>query len=137
MYNVLDVSQYILSYCGSKEYMVSNLWLQKILYLAQAYFLLEKNEPCFLEKIEAWDFGPVVPEAYREYKRFAGATIFVNSRGNDVIDDPDKKLINSVINNFAKYSASELTMDQLPWQNAYFPSKHNEITCESLLEYFS
>ena len=63
-YNVLDISRYIINYSNVKDYGISNLKLQKILYFVQAYFLIETGSPCFKEKIEAWDFGPVVPKAY-------------------------------------------------------------------------
>ena len=59
---VLDVSRYIINYCNENYYLISNLKLQKILYFVQAFFLEAKNEECFREEIEAWDFGPVIPE---------------------------------------------------------------------------
>ena len=76
-YNVLDVSRYVIDYSNRKEYGISNLKLQKVLYFIQAYFLTnEKNgTPCFRERIEAWDFGPVVPEAYREYRQYGSCNI--------------------------------------------------------------
>ena len=39
MYNALDVSRYIINYSNDKNYGISNLKLQKILYFVQAYFL--------------------------------------------------------------------------------------------------
>ena len=71
-YNVLGVSRYIINYCNENYYLISNLKLQKILYFVQAFFLEAKNEECFREEIEAWDFGPVVPEVYREYRKYGG-----------------------------------------------------------------
>ena len=54
---------------------ISNLKLQKLLYLAQGFFLAIYGEPLFPEHIEAWTHGPVVPEIYRRFKRFEGSTI--------------------------------------------------------------
>ena len=64
MYSVLDVAKYVIFYSNEKKYDISNLKLQKILYFIQAEFLVSENEPCFYEEIEAWNFGPVVPEVY-------------------------------------------------------------------------
>ena len=49
---------------------ISNLVLQKLLYLIQAYSLVDENqpEPAFDDRIEAWQYGPVVPEAYYGFK---------------------------------------------------------------------
>lgn len=46
----------------------SNLVLQKLLYFVQAASLYYLKQPAFNDKIEAWQYGPVVPEAYREFK---------------------------------------------------------------------
>ena len=35
----------------------------------QAYFIIDKGDVCFADAIEAWDFGPVVPEVYQEYEK--------------------------------------------------------------------
>lgn len=55
MYNVLEICSYIINYSNEKEYDISNLKLQKLLYFIQIYFLINNDEPCFEEKIEAWD----------------------------------------------------------------------------------
>ena len=149
----------VINYSNLKEYGVSNLKLQKLLYFIQAYYVSSSHiaEPCFCEKIEAWDFGPVVPVAYMEYKHFGSGDIptihsylertgdkaweFKRSIFDDsIIKGKDKEEINSVVDYFSKYSASSLvgiTHRQAPWKNAYEPGSNNEITVESLREYFS
>ena len=52
------------------EWKLSNLSLQKLVYLAQMIHLGEKDEPLFLEQFEAWDYGPVIPSLYHELKMF-------------------------------------------------------------------
>ena len=76
-YKVLDVCRHVINYSNEHDYGISNLKLQKVLYFIQAYFLTKKKDhtPCFDEKIEAWDFGPVVPEAYHEYKQYGSGDI--------------------------------------------------------------
>ena len=91
MYGVLDVCRYIINYSNREDYGVSNLKLQKLLYLKKVYFLMnnENQGPCFSEKIEAWDFGPVVPVAYHEYKQYGSTDIpFVDSYIDFDVDDP-------------------------------------------------
>ena len=69
MYAALDIARYIIKYCKDNGYSISNLKLQKLLYFVQAQFLVTYNgRPAFEEKIEAWDFGPVVPEVYHYLK---------------------------------------------------------------------
>ena len=156
-YNVIDVSRHVINYSNEKYYGVSNLKLQKLLYFIQAYFLLTKKEVCFNEKIEAWDLGPVVPVAYREFKQFGSSNIpsitYVIEKDYDniwnskvipfydvVVSDNDKKLMNAVVDKFSEYSASDLvrlTHRQKPWIDAYVPKGNNEITIDSIKEYFN
>lgn len=159
-YNVLEVCRHIINFCNEKEYSISNLKLQKILYFVQAFFLISFNgeRKCFNEKIEAWDFGPVVQEAYHEFKQYGSGNIpaIKSYLDYDDVDDiwsmkrvpfkdniitqNDKKLIDDVVEQFANYSATSLvslTHNQAPWVNAYEPHKNNEITKESIMEYFN
>lgn len=157
-YKVLDVCRHIINYSNEHDYGISNLKLQKVLYFIQAYFLTKKKDhtPCFYEKIEAWDFGPVVPEAYLEYKQYGSEDIptiksFIMFDENNVwnskrvkfedttISDDDKSLIDKVIDKFADYSATDLvslTQKQSPWNDTYIPYQNKEITIGSISEYF-
>lgn len=159
MYDVLDVSRYVINYSNEKGYGISNLKLQKILYFIQAFFLIKKpnGEPCFSEKIEAWDFGPVVPKAYHEYKIYGSGNIpsisfytkldkkniwnsEVTMYDDSVIDNDDKHLINLVVDRFSDYSATDLvtlTHKQTPWKEAYRGRQNNEITIEAITRYFN
>lgn len=161
MYDVLDISRYVINYSNQENYDISNLKLQKLLYFIQAYFLITKKAPCFKEDIEAWDFGPVVPSAYYKYRLFGGSNIpsittytIIEKNSDDIsqskiksakydkacIASCDAKLIEDVINKFSNYSASdlvEITHRQNPWKNAYENGRNTIITIESIRSYFS
>lgn len=159
MYNVLDICRYIINYSDDKGYGISNLKLQKVLYFIQAYFVsyTEKKEPCFDAKIEAWEFGPVVPAAYHEYKQYGSNDIpridmvlqinfdnILKSRmvpfDDSIISNADKEIIDGLIEKFADYSATTLvsiTHNQSPWINAYNKGKNSIISIESIREYYN
>ena len=140
MYDILDVCKYIINYSNKKGYGVSCLKLQKLLYFIQGYFMIIKDEPCYHEKIEAWDFGPVVPLAYQEYKQYASTDIPSVNFQNDSILKEDKTLMANMIDIFANHTAEDLvaiTQKQEPWKNVYSKYQTNEITTDSLKEYFT
>ena len=140
LYHADAVARYIIMRCNNKEDAISNLKLQKILYFVQAEFLLVKNQPCFSEEIEAWDFGPVVPSVYHRYKIYGSSNIpYVSAEKDFPFSEEDKKLIDGIICQCVKYSALELmkmTHNQAPWQNAYRPYRSEKITNESIRKYF-
>jgi uncharacterized phage-associated protein len=141
-YDVLDVCEYVIAYSDKHDYSISNLKLQKVLYFIQAEFLRIKNEPCFFNEIEAWNFGPVVPTAYSKYLIF-GYSGDIHPSDEDpvkVIEDTDQALINMVIDKLADCSATDLvtiTQHQTPWLDSYVPHQYNEIKPESIKAYFS
>lgn len=157
-YPVLEVCRHVINYSNEHNYGISNLKLQKILYFIQAYFVMSKENcsPCFYDRIEAWDFGPVVPVAYHEYKQYGSGDIptvrsyFMFDKDNMwnskrivfqdiVIERKDKELMEQVVDKFSDYSATDLvtlTHRQSPWIDAYVPHQNNEITIESIKEFF-
>lgn len=142
MYKVLDVAWYIIYWCHEQNKAISNLKLQKLLYFVQAEFLIKKGVSCFFEEIEAWSFGPVVPEVYQRFKVYGSGNIPIIGRRlrNINILEEDKKIIDRIISQGVKYSASELvyiTHNQLPWKEAYSKPGHNNIISKkSIKSYF-
>lgn len=154
MYDVLTIARFIINYCNTENITISNLKLQKLLYFVQAYFLITHDEPCFRENIEAWDFGPVIPEVYHEFKQYGSGNIpridryivynndnyYYEAYNADVISENDQHLIQDVINEFRGYTATDLvklTHSQDPWSNVYVPGANNVITNTSIEEYFN
>lgn len=144
MYKALDVAHYIISSCNGQGKGISNLKLQKILYFVQAEFLVSANKPCFEDRIEAWDFGPVVPNVYHQYKIYGSAIIPSNLNDSLVpfykmIKHSDRLLIDGIITETSTYTAAqlvEITHNQSPWKNAYRRGFNNQITNKSILDFF-
>jgi uncharacterized phage-associated protein len=57
------------------EWKLSNLPLQKMLYIAHMFHLGKHGTPLINESFEAWDYGPVVPAVYRRVSGFGADPI--------------------------------------------------------------
>lgn len=138
----MKIADYVVQRCNKDLHSsISNLKLQKILYFIQAAFLVTKNAKCFSEDIEAWDFGPVVPAVYYNYRVFGSSNIPVITKLDcGFICDEDRKLLNEIIDECSDYSASylvDVTHNQTPWKEAYSkPGRNNVISTESIRDYF-
>ena len=86
MYLALEIAKYIIDKCTKDNCPISNLQLQKILYYIQREFL-QQGEIAFPEEIEAWQFGPVVPEVYRQYCGFGALPIRMRYMVRIELDD--------------------------------------------------
>ena len=137
----IDVAQSILHIANTSGDIVTNLKLQKLLYYAQAWYLVNFNEPLFVDDIEAWQYGPVVKDVYQEFKKYQ----------NKPIDKYDKKAINKLSNSqfaylkefctyFMRFSATELvsmTHNELPWKEAYERAPKTIISIDSMKNFYS
>lgn len=94
-YSALDLSKYIVSKCVREHCPISNLQLQKILYYIQKDFLL-RDSIAFADEIEAWQFGPVVPNVYYKFCGF-GAMPITNDYGNITIKASDRHIIDGIV----------------------------------------
>lgn len=156
VYNVMDVARYVINYCNKNKYEISNLKLQKLLYFIQADYLSDREGfPCFREEIQAWNFGPVVPEVYYEFKSYGGGYIpyidtylYIDYKNigfhrrkfdETVICEEDRKHINNIIDGLSPYSTTtllKLTLNQSPWMKAYCRGEGTVIKREDIKEFF-
>lgn len=137
-YDALEIAEYIIERCNQNHLPITNLKLQKILYFVQAQFMVQFGTPCFYNIMQAWDYGPVVPDVYHKYKVYGNTNI--PSCGNKSYDFEidEQQTLNDIIDRASEYSASrlvEITHNQSPWIDAY--NKVDEtITPKSIRKFF-
>jgi uncharacterized phage-associated protein len=78
-YSAIEIAKYMIKKCNDEECPITNLQVQKILYFLQREYLQNKGIPLFVEDIQAWQFGPVVPEVYYEYCAFGAMPITISN----------------------------------------------------------
>ena len=117
---------------------ITNLKLQKLLYYFQGYYLAVFDKPLFDEEIEAWQYGPVVPQVYYTFNSFGKGNLEVTPEGVAPFTDEEKELLNEVFDVYNDFSAVGLmhrTHNEPTWKNTPI-GKGNVISKEKLLNYF-
>ena len=117
---------------------ITNLKLQKVLYFAQAYYLSKIGKPLFSDNIEAWEYGPVIPEVYRKYKSHASNPI-IYEEDKSSLSDADKENLKKIWGTFGGYSASRLvdiSHAHTPWKEAN-KSSDKVISHKAIKEYYA
>lgn len=67
---VEQVANTLLTFGQKFDVSISNLSLQKLIFFAQGFHYLKHNTLLFDADIEAWNFGPVIPDIYHQFKKF-------------------------------------------------------------------
>lgn len=155
-HRAVDIARYIINKCHNEGYLISNLKLQKLLYFTQGFSLALNKNPIFSDEIEAWDFGPVVPAVYREYKMYGANEIpkitsyfdvdydsdtFLDEIivSEDIFTQKERMIMNSVVDKFGKLSANALvsvTHKQSPWITSYSKGRCSKISKNKIKDYF-
>jgi uncharacterized phage-associated protein len=104
--------------------------LMKLVYIAYGWFLAMRGEKLFPDRIEAWKYGPVIPNLYQVTKHFGGGEISHNLISDAPVTNPEAEaFLNSVVANYGDYSGialSNLTHKLgTPWQQVYRPDVFN------------
>lgn len=132
--HALDVAYWLINrtakdaeYTG--EY-VTQLKLQKLLYLVQQTSIKARNEALFIEPILHWQYGPVVVSVYNAYKDYDSRPI--ESAPSTRFDEATECLLEKVYKQFERYSASGLvaiTHGKPSWKNT---QQNEEMTLEMI-----
>lgn len=135
MEDAINISKYIISALP-----VNNLKLQKLLFYTQAVSLYRSGGPAFPERIEAWDYGPVVPNVYHKYKGWGFETIQPAAQEERTPLSPDIMApIDLVLEHYGDMTPGALiheTHSEAPWQDAYEKGRNTPITNESIKAYY-
>jgi uncharacterized phage-associated protein len=75
-YKAKSIANAFITLANKDGYEIDPMQLQKHLYYANGYFLAENDgQPLINEFFEAWDYGPVVPTVYYEFREYADQPI--------------------------------------------------------------
>ena len=109
--------------------------LHKLLYYSQAWHCVWAGEPLFSDTIEAWNFGPVVADLWREERRA------VRMPPDPLpLADVERRTVAYVVARYGDRYATQLMEDthqEDPWQNARAQYQNAPITLGSLEAFFS
>lgn len=112
---------------------ITNLKLQKLLYIIQASSIHYLDCPAFIDTIEAWQYGPVVPSVYYEYMFNID-----NLKCSQEIQDKDLieliNIINKNLGNKTSYELVSLTQSYSSWKNAWNIRQGEVITMDNIKE---
>lgn len=140
MHDVIDVAEYMVNYCEvNLNKPITNLQLQKFLYYVQGVTLAIKNIPMFINEIEAWRYGPVVPDAYYWFNDNSSNKISGIKPKNSVLNNEEKSIINFVANeliDIEPWKLVEKTHLEDPWRESYIQGYNQIISNNEIQGWF-
>lgn len=75
-YSAKAIANYFLELADKEDAKITPLKIQKLVYIAHGWYLALYDEPLVEDELaEAWEYGPVFPSIYHEFKHFGGDPI--------------------------------------------------------------
>lgn len=143
--NIIQDAYYLISVFKENDKKPTQLHIQKLMYLFEAYYMNVENVDKLYEcNYQAWNFGPVAIPLYKEFKIYGKNEIEITEEeekwGNE-ISEKKKKLMKELYEAFKGFSAMQLVnfthAEGSPWNKAWNNKTYSEIPKQSIREWFA
>ena len=153
-YSPKSIANFFLELAKTSGEAISSMKLQKLVYYAHGWYAGHTGESLIDEQIEAWQYGPVIPSLYHEFKRFGSAPItspatnlnmstFESEAVQAPTEVPVRAFLTNVWNSYSGYTAlrlSEMThAPDSPWDQTWKQcggTKGADIPLQLITEHF-
>lgn len=155
-YPVKAVANYLLALAKDKGEKLSPMKLQKLVYFAHGWHLAFTGQSLIDEKVEAWQYGPVIPSLYHEFSNYGAGNIsklateldddfeFITPKlpNDDAADKFAKALLEKVFEVYGKHSGIQLSnlthLPDTPWSQTWKAGlpKGTDISDELITDHF-
>lgn len=126
-YSAYTIAKWFVAWAEAEDADLSNLKLQKLLYYAQGHHLAQHGAPLFVDDLQAWSHGPVVPSVYRQYKGFGSGDLRLDDADPFRFEQVDPAtadflvMIWNTYGGFAAWRLRNMTHDEPPWREHFRP----------------
>jgi uncharacterized phage-associated protein len=141
-YPALHVANSLIKLAIENKNPLTQISVLKLLYFANAAYLVVNKIPLIEEKFQAWRFGPVLEDLYRYYLKVYGAkpinnllTLESEELDNDVEAQQVLKVIFDNYSNYSPFDLVALTHSRFgAWHKAYYKESFSVISDKDIIE---
>jgi uncharacterized phage-associated protein len=122
---------------------LTNMQLQKLVFLAQGYSLALLDREIYYNNTHAWQWGPVVPRLYKALQRYGSGQVTDYIPADDDLDrdSEEYEIVKAVWKAYKRYSGgqlSELThRPGTPWSKTWASTQFGVIPPEEIKKHYA
>lgn len=116
--------------------------LLKLVFIAHGWMLGLYGRPLICDTVQAWKYGPVIPDLYRSIRHFRNnpvTGVLATTDGTD-LDEFETDLINQVFENYGQYTGIQLSMlthqAGSPWHMVYKPNQADTVISNDIIKLY-
>ena len=116
------------------------LQIIKLVYMSHGWMLGLQDRPLFRQDVEAWKYGPVIPDVYHELKIYGNSPVEKPIKGVVKVNLEDIELdliqqVNRLYGGFSGIRLSQIThADGSPWHQIWMKHKRSAIIPNELIK---
>ena len=138
MYDCLLIAKTLLKLAAREDRRLTPMQLIKLVYLAHGWALGLYGRPLIKQDVEAWKYGPVIPELYQAIKQYRSSPVREISCIEEEIDERFIDVIEQVYKIYGSFTGIELSMltheKNSPWEITWNSGK--SIISNDLIAYY-
>jgi len=126
IYSAVTIADEILKIAKRREIELTPLQLMKLVYISHGWSFPIRKSDLFTDRIEAWRYGPVIPDLYHATKQFGRQAIPFSKIRDDLpsaVDPDTQRFLENVFEQYGRLSGfalSSLTHKRgTPWEQVY------------------
>jgi uncharacterized phage-associated protein len=122
---------------------LTNMQLQKLVYIAHGYSLAKLRQPLFHNNIHAFEWGPVIPNLYKTLRQYGAGEVkdYILTNESPISEDSaEMEIIREVWQDYGEFSGLELSAlthrTGTPWSETWRTNQFGVISDELIAEYY-
>jgi uncharacterized phage-associated protein len=118
---------------------LTNMQLQKLVYIAHGYSLALVDTKLVVQPIQAWRYGPVIPKLYHSLQQYGSGLVTepIATPSHERLSETFRALISVVESAYGRFSGPQLSTmthrEGTPWRQVYDPKATSTKTIDDEL----
>ena len=139
MYDSLTIANRFLDLADRQGTSLTPMQLIKLVYIAHGWSLGLFGKPLVRDRIEAWQYGPVLPKLYEEVRTYRSnpVTEVLAAPLGEALSQEDDDLVRDVFRRYGPKDGLELSRlthaPGTPWSNTYRPGGFGSLIPDDLI----
>ena len=141
-YSAKSVANAFISLAEREGKPLTNMQVQKLVYIAQGFSLGIADRPLFYDNVHAWQWGPVIPTLYKALQRYGRGTVteFIPCDETIPEDGDDFSLLKAVWDSYKGFSGAQLSSlthkPETPWSETWEFDRFGIIAVETIKSHY-
>lgn len=141
MYNCFDIAKEFLLFAEKENKSIDTMKLLKLTYIAHGWYLGFYGKPLFSNEVQAWKYGPVIPDLYYVIKRYGTGAVnidIVSLYAEHTVNKQDSDFLRDIWNTYKDKSGVELSArthrENTPWYQVHKMDTKNTVIDNAVIK---